>query len=423
MKKKQTICLVSPGHLSTNPRLVKEATALNNAGFNVRIVCGQYSRMANKLDKSIATECWDITRVRWGRFESDPVTHLRQKLTQLIASSFFRAGITTADVADFAHAVATADLSRAVCASPRADLYIAHYVAALPAAARAAKKFDALFAFDAEDYHLGDLSDDPENDHAKSLIRSIESRYLPSASYVSAASPLIGLKYKETYGITCPTTILNVFPRPELPNSIEPLERGPSMYWFSQTIGPDRGLELAVEAVAMSRSRPHFFIRGNPVDGYAEHLQQMAASVGIEGHLHFLPLCEPNQLERMGAAFDIGFVGEQSHTLNRQIALTNKLFSYITSGIPIVASDIPAHQEISQRFAHAMKLFNSASPRSLADCIDGYLLNPKALLEAKARACSLAQSVFNWELEEQKLIDVVQSTLVGSGRGDGFGGS
>ena len=40
-----------------------------------------------------------------------------------------------------------------------ADLYIAHYPAALPAAAIAARRHGALYAFDAEDFHLGDLPD------------------------------------------------------------------------------------------------------------------------------------------------------------------------------------------------------------------------------------------------------------------------
>jgi glycosyltransferase involved in cell wall biosynthesis len=187
------------------------------------------------------------------------------------------------------------------------------------------------------------------------------------------------------------------------------------MYWFSQTIGPGRGLELAVRAIAMSRSRPHFFIRGNPVPGYVEYLQKLAAKTGIEEHLHFLEPCEPTELERLGSVYDIGFVGEQALTQNRQIALTNKLFSYLTSGIPIVASDISAHQEVSHRFFNAIKLFKSDDPESLACCLDKYLMNPIELQDAKVQARRLAQREFNWENEEQKHMDVVLANLSGTG--------
>ena len=35
------LCLVSPGHPASNPRLVKEAAALHGAGYDVTVVCGR----------------------------------------------------------------------------------------------------------------------------------------------------------------------------------------------------------------------------------------------------------------------------------------------------------------------------------------------------------------------------------------------
>ena len=51
--KVERICLVSPGHLSSNPRLVKEADALHEAGYAVRVVAGDVTPSVRHLDNTI----------------------------------------------------------------------------------------------------------------------------------------------------------------------------------------------------------------------------------------------------------------------------------------------------------------------------------------------------------------------------------
>ena len=105
--------------------------------------------------------------------------------------------------------------ARSAAAAKRvpADLYIAHYPAALPAAAIAARRHGALYAFDAEDFHLGDWPEGPGASSSKRrLIRAIEGRYLPGCAYVTAASPGIADAYAEAYGIARPTVAAECLP-------------------------------------------------------------------------------------------------------------------------------------------------------------------------------------------------------------------
>ena len=163
---------------------------------------------------------------------------------------------------------------RCRCAAPplpcRVDLYIAHYPAALPAVATAARKYGTRYAYDAEDFHIGDWPDDAKYDGERRLVREIESRYLQGCAYVTAASPGIAEAYVDTYGIKRPRVVLNAFPLGHaLPN---PTPQGtvrprPSLYWFSQTIGPDRGLECAVRAIALDAACDHTSIcAAHPAD-------------------------------------------------------------------------------------------------------------------------------------------------------------
>jgi glycosyltransferase involved in cell wall biosynthesis len=402
------ICLVSTGHLSTNPRLVKEAQALTGAGYRVTIVHGDYLPDGLVTDRLIADPDWTVVPVPFGRRRTVLSAHIRQRGMMAAADRLLALGFRTAHLTEAAHAPITRDLIAATKGVARADLYIAHYPAALAAAARAARHHRAVYAFDAEDFHLGDLPDLPEHAFDKAKIRAIEARYLPGAAYVTAASPMIAEAYAETYGIPLPTTILNVFPRAHAPAAPTPrgtTTPGPSLYWFSQTIGPGRGLEIALEAISFAKTKPHLYLRGIPAAGYDITLRKAAAAFGVAERLHFVSPISPLDLERAGSAYDIGYVGEQPHTQNRKIALTNKLFSYMSSGLPIIASDIPAHHELFRHHPEFIRCFSDA--KTLAYEIDSIMTNVAFFSKARNSAYAEMTTSLNWEIEQKTFLQKV----------------
>lgn len=406
------ICIISPGHLSTNPRLVKEATTLKQAGYRISIVCGKYSRPWSEADERIRPSFDDVHPVRFGRSEASKQTYLRQAIVHRLAR-ITGARFSFPWAMENGHAPVVSDLMRAT-QQVRADLYIAHYIAALPAAAKAATRYNAIFAFDAEDFHLGDRPDTPENQLDNKFVESIERRYLPRAAYVTAASPLMADAYAAKYNIPRPVVVLNAFPKGGAPSS--PSEQGtaapsPSLYWFSQTIGPGRGVETAIEAISMSRLGVHLFVRGLGNPDYLASLRRLAHKVGVQERLHFLPLAAPDEMEILGAEFDAGYIGELNLTANRQIALTNKTFSYLTSGLAIVASDIPSHRQISDELGEAITLFKMGDSVDLAHSLDALLGDGPRLTAARRRAWELGQGVFSWEVQQERLLQVVRSVI------------
>jgi glycosyltransferase involved in cell wall biosynthesis len=317
-----------------------------------------------------------------------------------------------------------AALARRVLAH-RADLYIAHYVPALALAARAAQRFNAQFAFDAEDFHLGDLPDEPGYESERSRIRRIEGRWLAAAAYVSAASPGIADAYREAYGIARPEVILNCFPKELAPAAALPkgtARPGPSIYWFSQTIGPDRGLECAVTAIARARTKVHLYLRGTPSPGFQVALAALAKAEGVADRLHFLDPVMPSEMERAAAAYDIGLIGETGQTPNRRIALTNKQFTYLLAGIPLLMSDVPAHRSFAGLAPDASFLFATNSPGDMARIVDDVLGDPQRLAAARAAAFRIGQERFNWENEKANLIRCVDAALGSDARARRYGG-
>lgn len=408
------ICLISPGHLTSNPRLVKEADALTEAGHQLTVISGWSFPPHQAEDRRFENRPWaQHHRVAFGALAA-PHRRLWQRLRQRLARGLFRLGAHGPAVAIRAWHPAGPDLIRAA-RGVRADLYIAHYPAALPAAALAARAHGGRYAFDAEDFHLGDFPEEPSYDFQRQLLRTIEGRYLPGCVFTTAASPGIADAYADAYGIPLPVVLLNVFPLSHAPEGPTPRGTaipGPSLYWFSQTIGPDRGLESAVRAIALAESKPHLYLRGFISDAYRQRLFSLARAEGVEDRLHLLPPAPPEQMERRAAAFDLGLVAETGGTPNRRIALTNKLFTYALAGIPMLLSDIAAHCQILAEAGEAAQIFHSEDPESLSEAIDHWLDAPPAVLaKARSTAFCLGQDRWNWEREQMGLLENVNAAL------------
>ena len=65
---------------------------------------------------------------------------------------------------------------------------------------------------------------------------------------------------------------------------------------------------------------------------------------------------------RLASQYDLGLAAEIGETPNRNISLTNKLFTYLLAGVPILASDIDAHTQLASELGEAMSHFSEAKP-------------------------------------------------------------
>jgi len=322
--KSKRICLVSPGHVASNPRLVKEANALHEAGFQVRVVAGDYMAEVRPLDETILSKAgWSWVQVGLG----SKLSYLGRRTLQQTARSLVRTGwIPHLSMAMWAHSAMSAKLAEAAAAKP-ADLYIAHCLAALPAAAIAAQQHGAKLGFDAEDFHVGELFPTPENAAEIAVRDRLERTLLPQCQHLTAASPKIAEAYNLRYGVLM-EPILNVFPLIEAPSAPKPIEKtfqvngwqenfqseiSPSspvrikhsLYWFSQTIGSGRGLESMIQAMGRMETPVHLHLRGFLAAGYSEQLQQLAHEVGATQQIHLHPPASPSEMVQLAAGHDM----------------------------------------------------------------------------------------------------------------------
>lgn len=409
--KQHRICLVSPGNVASNPRLVKEADALHAAGYQVRVVAGNYMAPARPLDRTIlSTAPWAWEQVGLAGWTSRVDYGLRT-LGQRGVRQLYRWFGGNLTLAAWAYHRLW-DRFAAAAAKEPADLYIAHNLPALPAVAKAARQHQAKFGFDAEDFHTGELLPTPDNALEIALRDRLERTLLPHCAHLTAASPDIAQAYWQRYGVK-PEPILNVFPLAQAPTAQpEPCNPFPSLYWFSQTIGPGRGLEAVITAMGRMKTPVVLSLRGRPASGYAEFLAAFARTHGVGERLRLLPSAPPEQMVALAAEHDLGLALELNEPHHRALCLTNKIFTYLLAGLPMLMSRTPAQESLATELGAAVRVVDLNEPEAIAERLDALLSNPTQLKIARTKAWQLGQERYNWDVEKTRFLQSVERALL-----------
>ena len=407
--KAKHICLITPGHISSCPRLVKEAHALQEAGYQVTVVAGRNFPLVDAFDEAL------IARARWRciRVPTDKGLAIAWRRLSARALLFLRGDQSCARLNEALLVISPAvpDLVRAAVTAG-ADIYHAHAVPGLAAAALAARKTGRKYGFDAEDFHEQETTELERSPRARSIVRQIMGAYLPGASVRTAASPLIAAAFEERYGCGM-TTILNSFvsaPESACKRSHDGFsqEHPAKLYWFSQTIGPGRGLEQIVDILGLVKTPVRLQLRGFAGVRYREELANRAKREGVA--LDFLAPADPDDMVKLAAEADIGLSLEQREPGNRNLCLTNKVFVYIAAGIPQLLSLTAAQEALGGEIGAAGLLVNLEDAPAAAQKLDAVLSNPEQVRSARAATVS-AQERFGWPVEKAKLIEAFRRAL------------
>jgi glycosyltransferase involved in cell wall biosynthesis len=403
------ICIVTTRHISYNPRVLKEADALSAAGHAVAVVTISNSvRQAAFDEELMLRRKWVLRTVnfrkelkaeRWYWF----YLSLKQRLFLFLSAMGFGGG-----VAERA-AEKAFDPLLALAIDEKADLYIAHHAEALGVGYRAARRHHARFGFDAEDFHTG-MNESGTVSARDKLVEYLERKYLPRAVYMTAASRGIGDAYRKKYGVPQPETILNVFPFEELPATVpgDPVR----FYWYSQVIGPNRGIELLLEAASRIALPFEIHLRGSLNSSeYRDQLKSKYEATGVWAKVY---LHEPILAELLitdATRFDVGLALESDISVNRNICVTNKVFSYLMSRLLVIGTDTQGQKEIFAQFPLASRICRMKDPDALAVAMEYYIIHKDRLLEGKKAADAAVRDIFSWEPESKKLLKYIEEAL------------
>ena len=402
MKLNLKIVQITSGQPALNPRLVKEADLLAAAGYEVIVIYQHWTAWATEVEKTLLPQKqWRATQVG-GSPKSQVILHwytrIKFKVLRLLYKYF--------KLFPEATVARSADLLLSHAKKHAADLYIAHNLAALPVAVKAAKFHHAKCGFDAEDFHRNEVSNDPNHPDVR-LKTFIEDKYLEQTDYITAASPLICKAYKSLYPDLNPIIINNVFELKYQPKLNLIKNKCLKLFWFSQTIGKNRGLEEVIEAINLiSNPLIELHLLGNLSVQNAIYFNGLA-NFSI---IYYKPI-SANQIFELANTFDIGLALEPGFCINNKIALSNKIFTYLISGLAIIASDTQAQKEFMNSNTLIGELYSIGDVTALAGIITKLFNDRELLNNYRKNAYQLAQSKYNWEIEQQKFLAIIKSLI------------
>ena len=401
--KRARLLIVTNGPLSRNPRVEKEARILGTAGHDVTVLGIRNHAPSLASDAELAAGA-PFRHLQIDLLGSRPLIWLRRLRVRLARDIAHRLRLPS--IQSLGPAAA---LLREVRAHP-AELVLVHNELPHWIGARLIREGRRVGA-DIEDWHSEDLLPQERGGRPLALLRSVEKTLLHGAVHLTTTSAALADGLHAAYGGRRASVVSNSFPLPPRPRCTQaPAESPPAFFWFSQTTGPGRGLELFLAAWARTTRDSRLVLLGEVAADYTKTLLA-GLPPSFRSRVTFLPLVSPAELPGLIARHDIGLALEQPFIRNRDLTITNKILQYLGAGLAVIASDTAGQREVLTRDPDAGLIVALHETTALGQALDKILADRTALHARQLAARRLAESHYCWEREGPRLVALVEAAL------------
>jgi glycosyltransferase involved in cell wall biosynthesis len=390
------IIIITGQHLVNNPRTWKEANALSESGYNVTVYAPWYSRshLVNDiklLNSSVKYE----TSFNYILDNNNLFIVIYAKILKRLANILFY----IFKIPSIYQQVLLPNLQLKKIIKQSADLIICHQETGLFIGNKLIQNGFNV-AFDFEDLYSGDYLN---KYRPISLLKNAELFALMHASYITCPSVSMRDVLKKTYRQNSPIHVIyNSFPDTYLiKSSIEKMPN--SIVWFSQTLGPGRGIEEFIKALKLVDLKLNIFLIGNVSKKYQKYLVK---ELGETGHsVSFIPTMSHTSLLEYLLKFQIGLALELQHPLNKDLTLSNKMLLFLQLSLRIIASKTTGQLELKDYFSDQITYVDINDSISFARRIE------EELLQLPSSSIYPFNKKFRWDSSKEELIKLVQKAL------------
>ncbi len=235
----------------------------------------------------------------------------------------------------------------------------------------------------------------------------IESAIFPKLKHVITVNDSIAQIYSQKYRIPI-TAVRNVPEYHKLETDLKTREQfklsNDDFILIIQGSGLniDRGVEEAVLAMKDCEGCILLIVGDGDVIPKAK---EIVTRNKLDQKVKFISRRPYEELMKITRIADMGLLLDKNSSLNQELALPNKLFDYIHAGIPILSSALPEIKKIIKKYDVGI-FISKTEPKIIQETILSYKANHKLRNQHKEN-CKLAAEKENWDIEQQKLIDVI----------------
>jgi glycosyltransferase involved in cell wall biosynthesis len=384
------VCMHVLGSARTDVRVMREASALAENGYEVTIVDIE-DAFSHFIEEEISGIC---------------VKHIR------VSTSFLSTRFTRWPLLRGARLLVHGTLR--LIHTPT-DIYHAHEVSALPACYIASLLRRKPVVFDSHELPLPqEMSIRWPWVHV--LIACLLKYIVPRCAGVITVSSPIAQVMQKRYRVPDVSLIRNVPAYRVIPKSdklrhylhLNPTTRIVLFQGYLQAV---RRLDLLIRAAKFLDRDIVVVIMGKDIEAIQPHLETLVESEGVVERVKFIPPVPYAELLDWTTSADIGLiVYPPEPSLNIRYSLPNKFFEYLMAGLPILASSLDAISDIIRTYDIG-QIVSSLTPADISASINVMLADPAVLATMRSNALNAAQQEFHWEKERQKLFRLYSDIL------------
>lgn len=220
------------------------------------------------------------------------------------------------------------------------------------------------------------------------------------SDHVIAATEVVAERFNETK-----TSVVRNYP--QIDSSAgwsDPLQRDLSLVYVGG-LSEARGTQVMVDALD-SKQMPTGWRLQLAGWGAAGFIKSLSKSPGW-GRVDFHGTVAPPAARGLIDSSRVGLV-VLGDTPNHRDALPTKMFEYMASGVPVIASDFPLWRQILEEYDCGI-LVNPDSPEEIAGAVATYADDPELLKRHSANGFQAVRGAVNWGGEAEKLVQAYRN--------------
>lgn len=166
-----------------------------------------------------------------------------------------------------------------------------------------------------------------------------------------------------------------------------------------------KGVDVLLESIQYLKGINLMIVGGG--DDSIRHYKEFASTLKVNSSVHFEGFVSPGKRFKYFDDAHICILPLKSISISRYFTSPLKLFEYMASGKPIVASDLPSIREVIRDNVNGI-LVAPDNPKALADGINRLLENPQLGTRLAAQARDDIEA-FTWDKRAEKINNFIRS--------------
>jgi glycosyltransferase involved in cell wall biosynthesis len=296
------------------------------------------------------------------------------------------------------------------------NVYHAHDLNTLPIAYLCAKRNKSKLIYDSHELYTERNKLVPSSAFWRFCLNVIEKFLTRQSDAVLTVNHSIAREMAKRYNVPSPEVVMNT------PSSLKKRKAifdGNGRLRVDLSIPPERKIILYVGAITFNRGLEelvsslsflndcHLVYMGYGNETFKKKLTEIAESNHSANRFSFYGPVPSNRVTEFAADADIGVAPIINACLSYFYCLPNKIFEYMNAGLPVASSNFPELRSVV--IGHDIGLtFDPSDPHDIARAINTILDDPQMRERMTTNAIE-ASSLYNWENESKKLLEIYNS--------------